>query len=123
MAAINGVHLNLISTAGRPSFVIEMPTLYFGLPILRYNNETYSYEKAQEIAAKAVNKAERMTWTSWAEGNVNKVSLTKIYLDVLQGEMSPFAGTVSKEPGYGIIIPSKDITDAQYPGFLGLGCL
>lgn len=63
IAAINGLHQEFISFPGGPNAPspksIKMPTLYFGLPVLRKNGTNYTYEIAQQLATEAVSAAEK----------------------------------------------------------------
>lgn len=122
MAAIKNVRFKILSSAGANVYIKFPNPLYFGLPIKRLNGTVYTYEEAQRIAADAVSVAERAVKRSYDMGVYSSDQLSKIFYEALQASMAASAGTVTKVPG-AISIADKDITEANYDLFLGLGCL
>ena len=127
VAAVQGIHYNLVSNY-YPPVRIEMPLLYFGLPVIKKEGTNsyvnFSYEVAQQIAKNAVAKAEEAAknlYKLWPPDVETRVA--QVYRATISSEMAKFGGLVTERtPGTGLAVPAADVTTATYPVIWGLGC-
>lgn len=117
VAAIEDLHLNILMLTyvpGQPSVRIELPRMYFGLPVRRYDGTIYTYEYAQSIATGAVREAERKVRAAHKLGNTTQAKLKQVYIDTLQSYFASYKGTVTTYPGTRINVLLKDVSGADY---------
>lgn len=98
---------------------INLPRLYFGLPIYRADGTKYNYENAQSITALAVAAAERAAVEAFKINAPTEV-LQNIYMQTLSAGMISFGGRVNTgSPGINITVPEKDVSTPDYPSVFG----
>ncbi|MDF2514866.1 MAG: hypothetical protein K0R59_162 [Sphingobacterium sp.] len=122
IAAIEGLRVRYVMPQ-QPVVQLNFPRLYFGLPVLRFGEtNVISYEMAQSMAAEAVRIAEIAGLEMYKVGLTDVTTLNIVYMNALKTAMAEFMGRVGTDPGLNIVIPSKDVSTATYPGLLGIGC-
>jgi hypothetical protein len=122
VAGTRGIHMNIIDLVTKKVVPLVLPTMYFGLPIIRANGEYYSENYAKEIAAEAVEYAETEVMKRYHSlgGTLDIVGMAVYYREKMNEKMVEKGGTATLTPGSNIAI--VDLGNASY-GWPILGCL
>ena len=121
VAGTRNIHFNVVDFVTRKAVRIQLPTIYFGLPVIRMNGEYYSSNRAAEIAADAVDWAEKQTYDRYKVlgGTVDVVGLSLYFRQKIHEYMSEYFGMATLQPGSNINV--TDYGDASYPWPI-IGC-
>ncbi|MEO5945548.1 MAG: hypothetical protein ABIP79_01940 [Chitinophagaceae bacterium] len=121
-AGTTDIHMKIVDLTTGQFVPIYLPTIYFGLPVIRANGEYYSENRAKEIAAEAVEYAETkvMEYYHSLGGSLDIVGMTLYYRQKINEKMQQYAGTATLSPGSNITI--VELGTASY-GWPIIGCL
>lgn len=123
IAGIRNIHMNIRNLTTGELTMVQLPTMYFGLPIIRSGGDFYSTTRASEIAAAAVDYAEQRVMSyyhSLGSGIINFVDINRYYRQQINQFMQNFGGSATLTPGSNI--GPVQITSAQYGIAFGIGC-
>ena len=126
VAGTSNIHMNIVNLETGDLVPIYLPTMFFGLPVTRFNGDYYSPEDAKAFAAAAVNYAETETieyyHNSYIPGNIfSLINIQLKYREKMNYYMQTYySGSATLSPGSNIII--SNIKTAKY-SWPWLGCL
>lgn len=109
------IHMNIVDFNTRKAVRITLPTMYFGLPVIRSNGEYYSSNRAAEISADAVGWAESEVMARYHAlgGTLDVVGMTLYFRQKINEKMQSYAGSATLQPGSGIVV--TEFGEASYP--------
>ena len=115
VAGTKDIHFNVVDLVTRKAIRVGLPTIYFGLPVIRMNGDYYSTNRAAEIAKGAVEWAEGETYNRYLllGGSVDVVGLSLYFRQKIHEYMTQYFGMATLQPGSNIIV--TDYGDASYP--------
>jgi hypothetical protein len=122
LAGTTNIHMQIVDLSTGEYVPINMPTIYFGLPIYRANGEYYSESFAKETAADAVDFAEKEVMDIYRAngGNVNVAAVTLLFREKINTYVQRYAGSATLSPGSNMSV--SELGKASY-GWPIIGCL
>lgn len=113
--------MKIVDLVTHQTVYLGLPTIYFGLPVMRSNGEYYSTSRAAEIAAKVVDDAERsvLDYYHRTGGRLDVVGMELYYRQKINEYMQAYAGTATLSPGNNINV--SVFGTATYPWPI-IGC-
>jgi hypothetical protein len=122
LAGTTDIRMKVVNLSTGEYVPLNLPTIYFGLPIFRANGEYYSESRAKEIAAEAVQYAEDEVMRVYRSvgGNLNVAAMTLFYREKIDEKMQSYAGSATLTPGSNMSV--SELGKASY-GWPILGCL
>jgi hypothetical protein len=124
VAGVTNLHMNIVDLQTKELVPITLPTMYFGLPVIRQNGEFYSSASAADIAADAVQKAESDVMSRYHSlgGAVDVAGMNNYFRQRINYYMQQKAGSATLTPGNGIIILNFNAAKYGWIGTLGCFC-
>jgi hypothetical protein len=124
VAGVRNIHMNIVNTTTGQLVPLQLPIIYFGLPVIRQNGDFYSTSTAAGIAADAVEYAERKVleyYNATGGGAIDVVGMHLYYRNKINEFMQTKGGSASLMPGSNVT--DVNVNDAVYSGIFGLNCL
>jgi len=122
VAGVSNIHMNIVDLVTRKGVRIQLPNIYFGLPVLRANGDFYSVSYAANISAMCVAKAEKSIMEMYHSnpgGGLNMVAMSLVFRQKIDEQMRMFGGVATLSPGFKILVSPQP---AVYSGILGMNC-
>lgn len=115
VAGTKDIHMNIVDLVTKRAIKLSLPTIYFGLPVIRTNGEFYSTNTAAGIAADAVIYAEREVMARYHSvgGTLDVVGMTLLYRQKINEFMQTKGGSATLTPGSNINV--TEFGTATYP--------
>jgi hypothetical protein len=116
------IHMNIVDLTTKRMIRLQLPTMYFGLPVLRVNGEFYSTTTAAKIAKDAVEWAEDQVMIRYHQlgGTLDAVGMTLLLRQKINEHMQMSGGKASLLPSAGVVITDFGTATYSWPVF---GCL
>jgi hypothetical protein len=114
--------MNIVDLTTKRMIRLQLPTMYFGLPVLRANGEFYSTTTAAKIAKDAVEWAEDQVMIRYHQlgGTLDAVGMTLLLRQKINEHMQMSGGKASLLPSAGVVITDFGTATYSWPVF---GCL
>jgi hypothetical protein len=122
LAGTTDIRMKVVNLSTGEYVPLNLPTIYFGLPIFRANGEYYSESRAKEIAAEAVQYAEDEVMRVYRSvgGNLNVAAMILFFREKIDEKMQSYAGSATLTPGSNMSV--SELGKASY-GWPIVGCL
>ncbi len=122
VAGTNNIHMRIIDLVSKDYKLLALPTMYFGLPVVRSNGDFYSSDEAAALATEAVEFAEQKVMDRYHSlgGSLNVVSMTLYYRQQINSYMQSYGGTGSLSSASNITVTDFGTANYDWPI---LGCL
>ena len=122
VCGVRNIRMQVVNTQTGEYVLLALPTMYFGLPVIRDNGDFYSPSTASSISSAAVEYAEQKVMQYYhSTGIIDAPHLTEYYRKKIDEYMKSNGGKATLQPGtYDSPVP---VTDAIYSGIFGINCL
>ncbi|MET3880145.1 hypothetical protein [Chitinophaga sp. OAE865] len=124
IAAVMGIHMNLLDSRGQARIISPGPVLYFGFPVIRKDGTFYSKDKAAEMAVEIDKLAlgDVMQYYELNRVDIDWEGMNVAYRKALNKYAEQKGGKVTITPGLGNSIGDITPSVAQYSGVFGWNC-